>query len=57
MPKRKSKKPSYYNPWHFHHANNSEAATRIARTLSKQGKDTRIKKATKKKGFTVWSRN
>lgn len=54
---KKRKKPSYYNPWHFHHANNAEAAEIIARTLSGQGKDTRVKKASRKKGFTVWERN
>ena len=56
--KRKSrKKLTYHNPWHFHHANNMQAAKRIARQLQTAGKDIRIKPASNKKGLTVWERN
>jgi hypothetical protein len=62
MPKRKPvrktrKKPSRYNPWHFHRASNITAAKRIYATLQAQGKDCRIKPTSKGLGFTVWERN
>lgn len=58
MVRKNKKKPSYHNPWHFHTANNETAARRIAKSLSKSGKDVRVKRHTKKRGkFTVWERN